>query len=135
MDDEGRLFALKLHRLGRTSFRSIKTKRDYLEGRHRTNWFYMSRIAALKEFTYMKALYDRDFKVPIPIEVNRHAVLMELVRGVPMSQVRELPSARKILSVCMDFLFRLSSVGLIHCDLNEFNIMVDHDGNGVTVID
>ena len=53
----------------------------------------------------------------------------------------------------MDFLFRLASVGLIHCDLNEFNIMVpnamviarpdrgahkpqvDHDGNGVTVID
>jgi len=113
----------------------IKTKRDYLEGRHRTNWFYMSRIAALKEFTYMKALYDRDFKVPIPIEVNRHAVLMELVQGVPMCQVRELPSARKILSIVMDFLFRLVSVGLIHCDLNEFNIMVDHDGLGVTVID
>lgn len=113
----------------------IKSKRDYLEGRHRTNWFYMSRIAALKEFTYMKALYDRDFKVPIPIEVNRHAVLMELVQGVPMCQVRELPSARKILSIIMDFLFRLVSVGLIHCDLNEFNIMVDHDGQGVTVID
>ena len=32
----------------------IKAKRDYLEGRHRTNWFYMSRLAALKEFSYMK---------------------------------------------------------------------------------
>jgi len=32
----------------------IKTKRDYLEGRHRTNWFYMSRLAALKEFSYMQ---------------------------------------------------------------------------------
>jgi len=134
-DDEGRIFALKLHRLGRTSFRAIKDKRDYLEGRHRTNWFYMSRIAALKEFSYMKALYDRDFKVPIPVDVNRHAVLMQLVEGVPLCQVRELPSARKLLSHLMDFLFRLVSVGLIHCDLNEFNIMVDHDGQGVTVID
>jgi len=54
---------------------------------------------------------------------------------VPLCQVRELPSARKLLSHLMDFLFRLVSVGLIHCDLNEFNIMVDHDGQGVTVID
>lgn len=29
-NDEGEVFALKLHRLGRTSFRAVKSKRDYL---------------------------------------------------------------------------------------------------------
>ena len=30
--DDGELLALKLHRLGRTSFRQIKNRRDYLQG-------------------------------------------------------------------------------------------------------
>ena len=29
-DDEGKVMALKLHRLGRTSFRAVKSKRDYV---------------------------------------------------------------------------------------------------------
>ena len=36
LDGEGRVLALKLHRLGRTSFRAVKQKRDYL--RHRTSF-------------------------------------------------------------------------------------------------
>ena len=33
LDAKGELQALKLHRLGRTSFRAVKTKRDYLQHR------------------------------------------------------------------------------------------------------
>ena len=36
MNDEGEILALKLHRLGRTSFRAVKSKRDYLQ--HRTSF-------------------------------------------------------------------------------------------------
>ncbi len=36
MNDEGEVLALKLHRLGRTSFRAVKSKRDYLQ--HRTSF-------------------------------------------------------------------------------------------------
>ncbi len=36
LDGEGRVLALKLHRLGRTSFRAVKQKRDYV--RHRTSY-------------------------------------------------------------------------------------------------
>jgi RIO kinase 2 len=32
----------------------------------------------------MKALYDRGFPVPQPIDFNRHCVLMELVNGYPL---------------------------------------------------
>lgn len=39
MNDEGEVLALKLHRLGRTSFRAVKSKRDYLQ--HRTSFRYV----------------------------------------------------------------------------------------------
>lgn len=53
-NEEEQQFALKLHRLGRTSFRNLKNKRDYHKHRHKMSWLYLSRIAAMKEFAYMK---------------------------------------------------------------------------------
>lgn len=32
----------------------------------------------------MKALYDRNFPVPTPIDFNRHCVIMNLIQGKPM---------------------------------------------------
>ena len=46
--------ALKFQRLGRTSFRAIKGKRDYLRNRRASSWLYLSRLAAQKEFAFMK---------------------------------------------------------------------------------
>jgi len=54
----GENIIIKLERLGRTSFRAVKNKRDYLKNRTSFSWFYMSRLAAVKEFAFMKALYD-----------------------------------------------------------------------------
>ncbi len=51
---EGETMALKLHRLGRTSFRAVKSKRDYLKHRNSYSWLYLSRLAALKEYAFMK---------------------------------------------------------------------------------
>ena len=45
-------------RLGRISFRAIKTKRDYLGKRKSASWLYMSRLAAQKEFAFMKVSLD-----------------------------------------------------------------------------
>lgn len=83
-DAEGKELCLKLHRLGRTCFRNIKDKRDYHRHRKSASWLYLSRISATKEFAYMKALYDRGFPVPKPIDFNRHCVIMELVIGKPL---------------------------------------------------
>ena len=64
-------YALKLHRLGRISFRSVKTNRDYLRHRSAASWLYMSRLAALKEYAFLTALRAHGFPVPEPIEQNR----------------------------------------------------------------
>ena len=42
------------HRLGRTSFRKLKEKRDYHRHRQNTSWIYLSRLSAMKEYAYMK---------------------------------------------------------------------------------
>ena len=51
---EGEQYAMKLHRLGRTSFRNLKNKRDYHKHRKNISWLYLSRLSAMKEFAYMK---------------------------------------------------------------------------------
>lgn len=91
---------IKFARLGRTSFRSIKNNRDYLKGRH-ASWLYMSRIASLKEFAFMKALHKHGFPTPIPLEANRHGICMNLIRAYPMGQVKGLTSAEKTYHDCI----------------------------------
>lgn len=53
-DEEQDRLALKIHRLGRISFRTIKSKRDYLRKGQNASWMYMSRLAAMKEYAFMK---------------------------------------------------------------------------------
>ena len=75
------------YRLGRISFRQLKNKRDYHAHRKIVSWLYLSRLAATREFAYMKTLYERGFPVPKPIDHNRHCVVMELLNAHPLHQV------------------------------------------------
>ncbi|XP_059406291.1 serine/threonine-protein kinase RIO2-like [Carassius carassius] len=131
---EGEQFAMKLHRLGRTSFRNLKNKRDYHKHRNKMSWLYLSRLSAMKEFAYMKALYDQGFPVPKPVDYNRHAVVMELINGYPLCQVREIQDPAALYSEIMELIVKLANHGLIHGDFNEFNLMLD-DNDNVTMID
>ncbi|NXR04554.1 RIOK2 kinase, partial [Sagittarius serpentarius] len=133
-NEEEQQFALKLHRLGRTSFRTLKNKRDYHKHRHKMSWLYLSRLAAMKEFAYMKALHDREFPVPKPVDYNRHAVVMELIDGYPLCQVRHMEDPASVYSELMDLIVKLANHGLIHGDFNEFNLILDNDDH-VTMID
>lgn len=136
-DAEETELALKLHRLGRRSFRTIikvrggcmvmvprvartsrcrTQKRDYLKHRRSAGWLYLSKLAAMKEYAFMKvgwrarvqwaapgvtdaswpaqALHDAGFPTPVPIDCNRHAVVMSLVPGTVLANVREVPDSR-----------------------------------------
>ncbi|XP_028661577.1 serine/threonine-protein kinase RIO2 [Erpetoichthys calabaricus] len=127
-------FALKLHRLGRTSFRNLKNKRDYHKHRNKMSWLYLSRLSAMKEYAYMKALYDRGFPVPKPVDYNRHAVVMELIDGHPLCQIRHIDDPASLYSELMELIVKLANHGLIHGDFNEFNLMLDNEDH-VTMID
>ncbi|XP_006130508.1 serine/threonine-protein kinase RIO2 [Pelodiscus sinensis] len=133
-NEEEQQLALKLHRLGRTSFRNLKNKRDYHKHRHKMSWLYLSRLAAMKEFAYMKALHDRKFPVPKPFDYNRHAVVMELVSGYPLCQVHQIEDPASVYSELMELIVKLANHGLIHGDFNEFNLLLDSEDQ-VTMID
>ena len=141
----GEQVVLKFHRLGRTSFRNVKKTRDYFVATHQkgrntgetkqnqgNSWLFLSRKSALKEYAFMKALYSVDYPTPVPIGHNRHIVVMSLIRGVPLYQViRTTISAEQASSIfhqASDLALRLAKHGLVHCDLNEFNLIVDLSG-------
>ncbi|KAE9608216.1 putative non-specific serine/threonine protein kinase [Lupinus albus] len=132
--EDGTILCMKLHRLGRVSFRAVKQKRDYLRHRSSFNWLYLSRLAALKEFAFMKALEAHGFPVPNAIEQNRHCVIMSLVQGYPLVQVKQLQNTDIVFETIIGIVVRLAEHGLIHCDFNEFNIMIDDDEK-ITMID
>ncbi|CAJ1868260.1 unnamed protein product [Sphenostylis stenocarpa] len=132
--EDGTVLAMKLHRLGRVSFRAVKSKRDYLRHRSSYNWLYLSRLAALKEFAFMKALETHGFPVPNAVEHNRHCVVMSLVQGYPLVQVKQLQNPETVFETIIGLIVQLAERGLIHCDFNEFNIMIDDDEK-ITMID
>ena len=111
-DEEGNLLALKLHRLGRTSFRNVRTKRDYLRSTTASyNWLHLSKLSALKEFAFMKALGEHGFPVPRAVELNRHAVLMSLVPATPLTQIRELANPDAVWRQVAAIMNRLAQHG------------------------
>ncbi|KIM48138.1 hypothetical protein M413DRAFT_439857 [Hebeloma cylindrosporum] len=134
-DTEGNEMVLKLHRLGRVSFRAIKEKRDYLGKRKSASWMYMSRLAAQKEWAFMKILHEHGFPVPRPIDQARHCILMGFIDAYPLRQVSEVENPGKLYSSLMDIIVRFAQAGLIHGDYNEFNILIHRETGEPIVID
>jgi RIO-like serine/threonine protein kinase len=134
VDPLGNQVVLKIHRLGRTSFRNVRKKRDYFGSAASSahSWLFLSRLSALKEYAFMKALYDVDYPTPTPIAHNRHIVAMSLVRGMPLYQIfpkqLSVEQAADIYEQSIGMAARLAQHGLVHCDLNEFNVLVDLSG-------
>jgi len=126
---------LKLHRLGRTCFRKVREKRDYHKTRKQMSWIYLSRISATKEFAYMKALYDRGFPIPRPVDFNRHCVVMELVNGHTLQAVTDVPDPAILYDKLIKLLIKFANHGVIHGDFNEFNIMLDTNTADPIIID
>ncbi|XP_078046084.1 RIO kinase 2 [Augochlora pura] len=132
-NEEGEPVCLKLHRLGRTCFRNIKSKRDYFQHRKSASWLYLSRISATREFAYMKALFDRGFPVPKPFDFNRHCVVMELVQGGPLCGIKEVDDVESLYDELMNLIVKLGNHGVIHGDFNEFNIMITNSGKPILI--
>nr|CAH7744699.1 unnamed protein product [Callosobruchus chinensis] len=130
---EGEELCLKLHRLGRVCFRKVTEKRDYHKHRKSASWLYLSRISATKEFAYMKALHDRHFPVPKPIDFNRHCVVMELIKGTLLNHVMEVQNVEGLYDELMDLIVRFADSGVIHGDFNEFNIILTEEEKPIII--
>lgn len=87
----------------------------------------MSRLAAVKEFAFLTALFENGFPVPRPVAQSRHTLVMELIEGLPLRQVQEMPHPERLYGELIDLILKLAGVGLIHGDFNEFNILIRED--------
>ncbi|XP_003374066.1 serine/threonine-protein kinase RIO2 [Trichinella spiralis] len=132
-DKSDRRVILKMHRLGRTSFRKIRECRNYHKGRCHMSWLYLSRLSAMAEYQFMKALHERNFPVPIPLGWNRHCVVMSHIDGVPLNHVHELKDPTKFCNKLLDFIVMLAKYGLIHGDFNPCNVMVTRNEEPVVI--
>lgn len=93
----------------------------------------MSRLAAMKEFAFMKALHDNGFPVPQPIDFNRHCVVMELLDAHPLYQIHEVVNVENLYNDLMELIVRFARYGLIHCDFNEFNLLLTSDDTPMVI--
>ena len=52
----------------------------------------------------------------------------------PRNQVSDVKDPGMVYSECMDLIMRLANMGFIHCDFNEFNLLINTEDN-IKVID
>ncbi|CAK7268890.1 Serine/threonine-protein kinase rio2 [Sporothrix epigloea] len=124
-DKTGQQRILKIHRLGRISFRTVKSNRDYLKRRQGGSWMYLSRLSAMREYAFLEALREEGFPVPEPFAQSRHTIVMSFVdNALPLRQVSAVPNPASLYAELIGLILRLAQHGLIHGDFNEFNIMI-----------
>lgn len=124
----GKNVALKFHRLGRTSFRSVKNKRDYTKGK--IDWYKINKISCFREVNYYDLFKNLD--VPEYITYNRHIIIMELLNYTSLYMIK-LINPEEIYLKMINFIRELWHMGYVHGDFNEFNVMVRE--NGIKIID
>lgn len=126
---------IKLARLGRTSFRAVKNKRDYVKNKSHYNWLYLSRVSAANEYKFLQGLYANKFPVPKPYGHNRHAIVMEYIPSFPLCRVEEMGDKEKAYNDLVSVIIDLARKGLVHGDFNEFNILVETKTQKMYIID
>ncbi|ELA42138.1 atypical/RIO/RIO2 protein kinase [Vittaforma corneae ATCC 50505] len=119
--------AMKIHRLGRTSFNKIE-ERDL---KNEENWFLANIESAKKE-----AMFLQEFSctsVPKYYCSNRHVVVMEFLdEHNPLYKVT-VTNPTDISNKMLKFLRKMWDMGYAHGDFNEFNVMVNE--TDIKVID
>ncbi len=130
IDDEGNIYALKIYRIGRTSFKNVKLYRNLLGERAHFNWLHVNRLAAKKEYGNLEILSNYDVKTPMPIAHNRHMIVMEYLRGKELAYIKDINFPLYIFEEIIDQMKLIyNKVRLIHGDMGEFNVVCDEDGN------
>ena len=122
---QGENVAVKIHRIGQTSFRQVRRLRNYIKNRRHISWLYVSRLSAEREFLALERIENLEINSPKPIGQNRHMVVMSLIDGMELSNHPPVENPQKILNDILhqvDILFMQGK--LIHCDLCEYNILV-----------
>lgn len=118
--------ALKFHRIGRTSFKKTKLKRNYtVKYSYTPDWHRQSQISAKKEYDALKLLHSRGVLVPKPIIQNRHVLVMSMIQGAELFRNPELDDSQATYNeILANVKTAYQTVKMIHGDLSPYNIIV-----------
>lgn len=123
--------ALKFHHVGQRSFQAARQKREYMSGEGHFPWIYASRSSAEREYAALKRLYPQ-VRVPLPIDLNRHTVVMEVISGRTLNRCIAGDPAN-ILDTVLTQVRDAYRLGVVHADLSEFNVMISDSGECILI--
>ena len=79
--------AIKFHRIGGRSFSSARLNREYMPEDGHCPWLIASKKSAEREYLALTTLHPA-VSVPLPVDQNRHTVVMSLVSGQNLNRCR-----------------------------------------------
>lgn len=123
--------AIKFHRVGGRSFASARLNREYMPEEGHVPWLIASRKSAEREYEALRLLHPK-VSVPLPVDQNRHTVVMSVVNGPILNRCR-LEAPEEVLDDILENVGLAYAAGVIHADLSEYNILVE--GGRAVLID
>jgi RIO kinase 2 len=117
---------LKMFRLGRSSFKQIKRKRDVSTAIN--SWLLLNIETAKKEYDILTHLKDSSNSFPNPLYRSFHCIVMDAIYGNRLSDIENLNDPALVLEKIIDSITIAYRNGYINGDLNEYNILIE-DGN------
>jgi len=133
LTEVGTVYALKLYKIGRISFTSIRKKRVRESAEFRS-WMTANYDAARREYHTLRKLEGLAPTFPKAVAYSRSTVLLQELSGVRLSQRPYLEDPRRALRTIIESM-RTAYVmaGLVNADLSEYNILTD--GASIWLID
>ncbi len=133
LTEEGTVYALKLYKIGRISFTSIRKKRVREHAEFRS-WMTANYDAARREYDALRKLDGMSPAFPKAVAYSRSTVLLEELSGVRLSQRPYMEDPAKAMRAVLDAVrTAYLRAGLVNADLSEYNILTD--GASVWLID
>ena len=116
---------LKMFRLGRSSFKQIKRKRDVNTGTN--SWLLLNIETAKKEYDILTYLKDSSTSFPNPLYRSFHCIVMEPIYGSRLSDIENLDYPELVLEKIISNMTIAYRKGYVNGDINEYNILVNDD--------
>jgi RIO kinase 2 len=116
---------LKMFRLGRSSFKQIKRKRDISTST--SNWLLLNIQTAKREYDILNYLRQSSTSFPTPLFRSFHCIVMEPFYGSKLADAESLEDPQSVLEKIISNVKIAYQNGYINGDLNEYNIMVNND--------
>jgi len=114
---------LKMFRIGRSSFKQIKRKRDVSTSIN--SWLLLNIDTAIKEYDILTSLRDSSDSFPNPLYRSFHCIVMNAIYGNRLSDIEYLNDPELVLEKIIRNITIAYRKGYINGDLNEYNILVN----------